>query len=67
MPIAYGNPTTEEKIERFNFMNCSPMWAYKNMAKGSRWVDCPLTEAPNLIKDQLNDDELVEVLAQFGF
>ena len=67
IPIEYGNPTLEEKLERLNFMNCSPMWAYKNMAKGSRWADCPLKETPNLIKDQLKDDELIELLGQFGF
>ena len=67
MPIGYGDPTLEEKFERLNFMNCSPMWAHKNMAKGRTWVDCPLTEPPTLNKDQLSDDELVGVLAQFGF
>ena len=75
VPICYpgaagGPPTLEEKLARLHHLNCSPLWAQDNRVKGNRRADDPLpqpapAEAPK--PPQLTDDELTDLLAEFGF
>ena len=59
--VAGGSPTLEEKVARLNFLNCQPLWAADNMAKGNRWADPPAEKPPALT---LTDADLEEL---FGF
>ena len=66
MPIAYpgvagGSPTLEEKVARLNYLNCQPLWAADNMAKGNRWAD-PLPPAEKPQPLMLTDDNIDELL-----
>ena len=74
VPICYpgaagGPPTLEEKVARLHHLNCSPLWAQDNRVKGNRRADDPLpqpapAEAPKT--PQLTDDELTDLLVEFG-
>lgn len=68
IPLEFGNPLFEEKIARFHYLNCQPMWALENAAKGSRFIGrsgeeiyelpTPLTFEPH----KITDDDLAELL-----
>ena len=63
VPIEYpgaagGPPTLEEKVARFDYRNCQPLWAADNLAKGNRWAD-PLPEAQ---EPAPKEDDLTELL-----
>ena len=75
VPVCYpgadgGRPTLEERVSRFDYCNCQPLWAQDNRAKGNRHADEPVpqpapAEAPKT--PQLTDDEITDLLAEFGF
>jgi hypothetical protein len=69
-PGATGDPPTlDEKVARLDYRNCQPLWVLDNKRKGNRWADppleLPLIEVPK--GPELTDDELTELLTEFGF
>ena len=38
IPVAYDNPTSEQKIERLHYTNLQPLWAVDNISKGNRFI-----------------------------
>ena len=74
IPIKYpgaagGEPTLEEVVARLHWTNCQPMWAEENIAKGNRFIGrAGVHEPAGLVKGpQLTDDEVTDLLAEFGF
>jgi len=76
VPIEYrgagGPPTLDEKTARLDYRNCQPLWASDNRSKCNKFIGRPGEEdyGPAPVAEPqpngLTDDELTEVLAQFG-
>ena len=68
VPIKYpgkdgGEPTLEEVAERLHWMNCQPLWASENIAKGNRFIGraaaAPATLEPEPVAPNDDIDELL--------
>ncbi len=72
-PLSYpgvsgGPPTPEEKVVRLHYLNCSPLWQLDNRVKHNHYAEDPLPAPAEPPKTpQLSDDEVTDLLAEFGF